>query len=177
MLRDGKQPRPLRRDGDTVQRVSMEHAPGVVPRGVDGAVNDEAGRVHGEGRILQLVSVHIDLDQARRRDLVEEHAVGIDEELVLGARHPRRDVREHQVLPAVVRHEPITGGEIHPHRPLFGRDLVPQRRDVVSRGVHRGSPCRRDRGLLTNLVTQNGGQGNPRGGRLAQYSARRSFSR
>src|SRR5438034_6628153 len=33
-----------------------------------------------------------------------------------------------------------------------------QRRDVVSRGVHRGSPSRRDRGLLTNLVTQNGGQ-------------------
>src|SRR5439155_21011245 len=64
----------------------------------------------------------------------------IDEELILGARHPRRDVREHQILPAVVRHQPITRGEVHAHGPFFGCDLVAERRDAERRSVHTESP-------------------------------------
>ena len=130
MLRDGEQARPLRRDGDAVQRVRVEHAFGVVARGVDGAVDDEARGVDRKGRVIELLTLLVDLDQARGGDLVEEHAVGIDQELVRRARHPRRDVGEHEVLPAKACHEPVAGGEIHPHRPFFGRDLVLQRPDI-----------------------------------------------
>ena len=130
MLGDGEQARPLRRDGDAVQRVRVQHALGVVARGVDGAVDDEARGVDGKGRVLELLALLVDLDQARGGDLVEEHAVRIDQELVRRARHPRRDVGEHEVLPAEACHEPVAGGEIHPHRPFFGRDLVFQRPDI-----------------------------------------------
>ena len=40
----------------------------------------------------QLVAVQVDLHQARRRDLVEHQAVGIDQEVMLRPRHARRDV-------------------------------------------------------------------------------------
>src|SRR5947207_90982 len=56
-------------------------------RGGDGAVNHEASRVHLEGRIVDLLPLEVDLHQARGRDLVEEDAVRVDEEFVLGSRH------------------------------------------------------------------------------------------
>ena len=126
MLREGQQARALGRHGHAVQGVGMEDALGVVSRGVDRAVNHEAGGVHGKRRVLHLVALQIDLDQAGRRDLVEEQPVRVDEELVGGARHPRRDVREHQVLPAEVRHEPVAGSQIDAHRPFFRRHLPMQ---------------------------------------------------
>src|SRR3990170_539139 len=99
MLRDGEQSRPLRRDGDAVERMRVEDVPGIVPGGVDGAVNDEARGVDRKRRVLELLPLLIDLDQAGGRDLVEEDAVRIDQELVLRVRPPGRDVREHQVNP------------------------------------------------------------------------------
>ncbi|MGY3364835.1 hypothetical protein ACVWZL_001960 [Bradyrhizobium sp. GM2.4] len=37
----------------------------------------------------ELVAVQIDLDEARRRDLVEHQPVGVDEEMMVGAGHAR----------------------------------------------------------------------------------------
>jgi len=54
MLRDGEQARALRRDGNAVQRVRVKHALGVVPRAVNGAVDDETRGVDRKGRILEL---------------------------------------------------------------------------------------------------------------------------
>src|SRR5438045_4377205 len=51
----------------------------------------------------------VDLDQAGGGDLVEEHAVGVDQEMILRSRHARRDVRVHEVFPAEVRDEPVAG--------------------------------------------------------------------
>ncbi|MFK4508871.1 hypothetical protein ABIF81_004049 [Bradyrhizobium daqingense] len=68
--------------------------------------------------LYSLVAVQIDLDEARRRDLVEHQPVGIDEELVVGAGHARGNVGVDQIVPAVQRDEAIAGGEIDPLLPF-----------------------------------------------------------
>jgi hypothetical protein len=70
------------------------------------------------GSVHHLVSGEVHLDQAGSRDLVEQHAVGIDQEVVLRPGHPRGDVGEHEVVPAVMRHETVAGGEIDALRPF-----------------------------------------------------------
>ena len=87
VLGDRQQPRALGGHRDAGSRVRVQHALGVVPGGVDGAVDHEAGRVHRKRRVHDLLAVEVDLDQAGGADLVEEDAVGVDEELVLGPRH------------------------------------------------------------------------------------------
>ncbi len=98
-LRQGQQAVFLRRHGHAVDGVRVQHAHRVLAGRMDTAVDGEAGRVDVVFRIHHLVAVQVDLDQAGRRDLVEHHAVGIDQE-VLGARHLGGDVREDQVVPA-----------------------------------------------------------------------------
>ena len=78
------------------------------------AVDHEARRVDRVRRIVDLLPVLVDLDQARRGDLVEEHPVGVDQEVVLAARHTRGDVGEDQVVPPEVGDEAVTRGEIDP---------------------------------------------------------------
>jgi hypothetical protein len=95
-----------------------------VPRGVNGAVNHEARRIHGERRFADFLALQIDLHQAGGGDLVEEHPVGVDEELILGPGHPDGDVREDEILPAEVRHQPVAGRKVDTHSPFLGRDLV-----------------------------------------------------
>ena len=83
---------------------------------------------------MQLVALHVHLDQARCRDLVEHEAIGVDEELVLGPRHRfgqfGADVGEDQVAPAVQRNEPVARGQVAAQLPFFGADAFLQRRDV-----------------------------------------------
>jgi hypothetical protein len=86
---------------------------------VDGAVDDEARRVHGPLARRELLAVRVDLHQAARGDLLEEHPVGVDEERVVLARDAGRDVREDEVVPAEVGDEAVAGGEIDPER-AFG---------------------------------------------------------
>jgi hypothetical protein len=115
---------------------------------VDGAVDDEARGVDRKGRVVQLLTLLVDLDQAGGRDFVEEHAVRIDQELVWRARDPRGDMGEHEVLPAEARHQAIAGGEIHPDRPFLGRHCVLERPDVES-GVGHGH------GLLSRVESDH----------------------
>src|SRR5437867_2257729 len=85
-----------------------------------------------------LVALEVDLHQAGGRDLVEEDAVRVDQELVLGVGHAQRDVREDEVLPLVERDEAVGGGEVDAGGPLVGGDLALQRWDL-QRG--RGHDC------------------------------------
>jgi hypothetical protein len=77
----------------------------------------------GYGDVQDDAAVDVDLDQARGRDLLEQHPVGIDEEMVLRARDARGDVREHQVVPAEHRDQAVRGREVHALLPFLGRDL------------------------------------------------------
>ncbi len=96
---------------------------------VDRAVDHEAGAVDAvvEARpelgLGQHVAVVVDLDQARGGDLLVEHAVGVDQEMVGLARHAHRDVVGDQVGHAVDVHQPVAGGEIDAGLPFLGRDL------------------------------------------------------
>jgi hypothetical protein len=85
----------------------------------------------GKGESMQLVALLVDLDQAAGGDFVEHQAVGVDQEVVLGPGDALgADVGEHQVAPAVQRHQPVAGGEVDAQLPLFGLTSVFQGRDV-----------------------------------------------
>ena len=101
-----------------VGRVQMKHAAGVLAHFVDRRMDGEAGRVDAVVALGELVAVEIDLDQARGGDLVEHQAVGIDQEMMLRSRHPRGDVGVDQIVPAIMRDQPVAGGEIDALVPL-----------------------------------------------------------
>ncbi|MNT08245.1 hypothetical protein D3C72_1429810 [compost metagenome] len=118
LLRNRQQARLLRRDGDAVRGMRVHHAADFGARLVHGAVDDEAGRVDVIRRFQHGLPFVVDLDQARRRDLVEHHAVGVDQELVRRIGHARRDMREDQVVPAEVGHQPVGRGKVDAHLPF-----------------------------------------------------------
>jgi CRP/FNR family cyclic AMP-dependent transcriptional regulator len=151
MLRQRQHAGLLCRHGDAVDRMRVQHAGCVVPRRVNGAVNREAGRVDRERRLFQLVALQVDLDQARSRDLLEHQSIWIDEKLVLGSRHARADVGEHQVIPVEQRHQPIGCCQVHARLPLLGRVLIAARRKVENGRCHGNASC----GVSTNLLADN----------------------
>ena len=67
----------------------VQHALHLGTAVVDGAVDDEAGRVDVVLGLHQRPALVIDLDQAGGRDLVEQHAVGVDQEVSVRPRHPQ----------------------------------------------------------------------------------------
>ena len=145
-LRDRQQAALLRRDRDAVQRVGVHHALHVVARRVHRAVDDEAGRVDRERRLLQHLALDVDLDQARRRDLVEHQAVGIDQ-VVLGAGDPGGDVGEDEIVPAEQGDQAVGGGEVEAGLPFVVRDPAFEAGDHAREFggcVHRGLLERRD---------------------------------
>ena len=104
--------------------MEVEHRGGIVARGMDRGMDDEAGAVHRGGHIVDLVAVEIDLDQRRGGDLFEHQIVRVDEEVMLGAGDARRDVREDEIGPAEVGDETIRRGEIDTDLPLLGGDAL-----------------------------------------------------
>ena len=119
-LRQRQQPALHRRDRHAGARVGVQHAGNVRPRLVDRAVDHIAGVVDavvGVG-LADDVAVDIDLDQARRGDLLVEQPVEIDQQ-VLGAGNARRDVVVDQVGHAVGIDQPVAGREIDPGLPLL----------------------------------------------------------
>ena len=92
--------------------MAVQHARDVFAGSVDRAVDDEAGGVHRVITRLELRALAIDLDETARRNLLEQHPVGIDEECVIGAWHSHGDVREDEVIPAIQGHEPVAGGKV-----------------------------------------------------------------
>ena len=106
------------RDRSAVRRVQVKHATGVLAHLVDRRMDGEARRVDAVFALAELVAVQIDLHQARRRDFLEHQPVRVDQEVMIGARHARRDVGVDQVVPAIQRDETIAGGEIDALVPL-----------------------------------------------------------
>src|SRR4026208_471444 len=90
---------------------------------MDRAVDGVAGGVDVVRTLQRLLPMEVDAHQARRGDLLEHEPVRLDQE-VMRAGHARRDVREHQIVPAEVRHEAIAGREIDARPPLLRSDLV-----------------------------------------------------
>ncbi|KAG1385645.1 hypothetical protein G6F60_014763 [Rhizopus arrhizus] len=113
----------------------MQHAHRILAGRVDTAVDGEAGRVDVVFRRHDLVAVQVDLDQAGRRDLVEHHAVGVDQEM-LGARHLGGDVRENQVIPPEQRHQPIQGGQVRADLPFCCADLIAHAGALLANRIH-----------------------------------------
>ena len=124
-LRVRQQPLLHRRHRLAVRRVEVEHRGGILARGMDRRMDHEAGAVDGCGRIADRIAVEVDLDQRRGGDLLEHHVVRIDEEMVLRPRHPRREMREDQVVPPVERDEAVGGGEVDAQRPFRPLHLHP----------------------------------------------------
>jgi len=81
----------------------MQYTDEVVPRHVHGTVDHKAGLVDAVVGRLDLVALHIDLDQGRGGDLVEHHAVGIEQKMILRVRHARRDEGSEQIRSAEQR--------------------------------------------------------------------------
>src|SRR5262249_46288962 len=67
------------------------------------------------------------------------------------ARYSRRIMREDQIVPAEMRDQPVTGGEIDPHRPFLRADVARPRGLDIER-VHRDyllrSPLSREREVI-----------------------------
>ncbi len=86
VLRQVQQAALLRRHRESGGGVGVQHAGELRSRAVHAAVDEEPGRVHADaGGVQKDLALQVHLHQARRRHLVEQHAVGIDEE-ILGAR-------------------------------------------------------------------------------------------
>src|SRR5688572_3752175 len=112
LLRQRQQTRFLRRHGHAVHAVDVQHALCVRTRGMDRAVDREPRGIDVVGAVRDLAPFEVDLDQTRSGDLLEQMTIGVDQEVVLGAGHASRDVREHEIVPAEERNQAITRGEI-----------------------------------------------------------------
>jgi hypothetical protein len=98
--------------------MQMHHGRGVLPRHVDRRMDREPGRVDGMAARSDRRAVDVDLDQARRGDLLEHHVVGVDQEMMLRPRHACRQMREDQIVPAVKGDQPIGGGKVDARLPF-----------------------------------------------------------
>ena len=91
----------------------------------------------------------VDLDQARRGDLLVQHAVGIDEKGVLLARDPGRNMIGHHVGHPVQLDEAIAGGEIDARLPLRVGAVRAHRAQLKTVGFGHGA----SRAILTPFVS------------------------
>ena len=96
----------------------------IFARHVHGAVDAEASGVHFIVAGHDDVAFEIDLDQIGGGDLVEHQAIGIDQKMMFGPRHARRQMGEDHVGPAVVVDQAIGGRQIDPHLPFLGADAT-----------------------------------------------------
>ncbi|SKZ66481.1 Uncharacterised protein [Mycobacteroides abscessus subsp. abscessus] len=102
------------------QRMGVQHTVCILAFAVNGAVDDKASRVHGVVRVADDSAVQVDPHQIRRGDLLEQQAIGVDEEVIVGTGQPHRDVGEDQVGHLEVRYQPIHRGQFSPQL-RFGR--------------------------------------------------------
>ncbi len=124
LLRQGQQTFLLGGHGDAGGGVGVHDAGGIVAHRVDGAVDGETGRVDVVIAVVELVTFLIHPHQAGGGDLVEHHAVGVDQEMMLVAGDAGGKVGKDKIIPAVQGNEPVGGGEIHAQLPFFGADGV-----------------------------------------------------
>ena len=111
-------------------------------------MNDVAGLIDPVvGRIEEDVALDVDLDQARGCVLVEEHAIGVYQELILRLRDPGRDMAGDHLRHAELRDQSVARRQVDTRFPLFGahqlryrlddRGLQPTHDSMISR-LHKG---------------------------------------
>ncbi|MNH35843.1 hypothetical protein D3C79_965720 [compost metagenome] len=84
-----------------IASVGVQHGLEVGAGAVDGAVNHITGLVDAQAqRVVDDRAVHVHFHQVGRGDLVEQQAEGIDQKVLIGPRHPGREVRVDVVGPA-----------------------------------------------------------------------------
>ncbi len=106
--------------------VGVGDAVDVVAGGMDGAVDHEPRTVDTVIRgVEQNVAIEVDLNQARRRDLLIQHAVWVDEELPILPRNAARNVVGGHFGHAIHLGQPVGGRELHACLPLSRADAVP----------------------------------------------------
>ena len=71
--------------------------------------------------VLDDVAVEIDLHQVRGAHLLEQHAVLVDQEMVLGAGQARAEMGVDEVGHPVMRDQPIQGGQVAADGPFLLR--------------------------------------------------------
>jgi hypothetical protein len=96
----------------------MKHAFRVVPGGMDSGMDHETGRVDDMIGVRNDISVQVDLDQAGGGNFAEMHAIGVEQEMLRGARRTGRNMGGKKIVHAEMGDQPIAGGEIDPHVPF-----------------------------------------------------------
>ena len=98
--------------------VRMNHALCIWPRRMNCTVNDKTRTMNKVRRVTNQIAVKIDLDQCRCTDLVKHVSERVQQKVFVRARYPRRNMCVDQIGPAVLRRQPITGGQINAGLPL-----------------------------------------------------------
>jgi hypothetical protein len=106
----------------------------ILAGGMNGAVNDEPGRIDFVRAVDHLLAVEIDLDQTGRGDLAEHQAVRIDQKVMLGSGKAGRDMGEDQIVPAEHGDQSIARRKVYAQPPFGIADL---RTDFGGTLVHR----------------------------------------
>ena len=122
-LRHGQQAAFERRYGHRRPRVRVDHAGHFRPRRMHGAMDNVAGLVHAVAKGSEIgraenLPIVVDLDQARRGNLLIQHPVGIDQKRSVLTRHARRNVVGDHVGHGVELDEAITRRKIDARLPL-----------------------------------------------------------
>ena len=88
---------------------------------MNGAVDGESGGVHRKRIVgVELVSGKVDFYEAGCSDFIKQHAVRIDQKLVVHAGNFRRDMGENQIRPTIKSDQAITGRQIDSGLPFIG---------------------------------------------------------
>ena len=98
--------------------MNVHHAVRVGLRGMNGAMEREAGRVDRPVAGADEPAFEVDLDQVRRGDFAVVQAEGVDEKVRLGPGHAQRNVVVDELAPAQVRKDAVSGGELHARVPF-----------------------------------------------------------
>ena len=139
VLRQRQQSFLQHRDGDAGGRMGVDHAARIVAPAMHRAVNDEPRLVYARIAAIDHVSIEVDPHQIRGRHLIERHAEGVEQEMLLRPRHARGDVGEYQIGPAEQRHQAIAGGELHPRLPFLRGKWRGGLRSGLGFGGHTGN--------------------------------------
>ena len=102
--------------------MGVQHAGDVRARLVDRTVDHVARFVDAVVglRFPNDLALDIDFGEARCRDFLVEHAVKVDQQVVLAARDARGDVVVDQVGHGILVEQAIAGGEIDARLPFLG---------------------------------------------------------
>ncbi len=122
LLAHRPQPAGLGGHGDAGAGVQVHDAVGVRARHQHAAV-DRPARLVEFARLADDVAVEIHLHQAGGRDLIEELAVAVDQEMVRLARHPSREMRIDEVGHPEPVDDPVQRREVAARLPFRFADL------------------------------------------------------